>query len=242
MSRAAGMLYEVLDELRADPGGEIIDTVPRSVWLKALLAHGADWGDAGLRLEDLLRTPGNSRQFKEYLTRLIGYGAVDVSRVRECTAYRATAISGGVLSVDQAHTHRYPLPPSLSGQRGRRRLTLTLAWLSPVNPRHQAWRRADLWFAPPKDPLQVERRQADWRAARRGTLQHEVLEGDEAAVFVDGDNLEIQVNCRAEAGTLEEGVPYTLIITLEAAEEIGVPIYDEVRVRVHARIRVSQAM
>src|SRR4249920_3135237 len=88
-------------------------------------------------LERILRTAENSRQFKEYITRLLGYGAVDVERVPECTAYRATAISCGVLTKDKSHIHRFPLPPSLSGQHGRRRLTITLAWMTPVNPRHQ---------------------------------------------------------------------------------------------------------
>jgi hypothetical protein len=221
VSHAAALLYDVLDELRADAGGETIDTVPRSIWLKALLAHGANWGTAGPVFEGILRTVENSRQFKEYVTRLLGYGVVDVERVRECTAYRATAISGGVLTKDQSHIHRFPLPQSLSGQHGRRRLTATLAWMTPVNPRHQSWRRADLWFAPPKEPIRVDRQQADWRAVQRGTLQHEILEGEGAAVFVDGDNLEIHVSCRADAGELDEEVPYALVMTLEVAEEVG---------------------
>lgn len=242
VSRAAAALYDVLDELQRDPGGEIIEAIPRAVWLKAMLAHSADWGRAGPVLERLLRTPENSRQFSEYATRLLGYGSVNPQRVRECTAYRATAIGGGLIPKDQAHIHRYPLPPSLSGRRGRRRLTITLAWLTPVNPRHQAWRRADLWFAAPREPLRVDRTQADWQAVQRGTVQHEILEGDEAAVFVDGDNLEIQVSCRAGAGALEQDIPYALASTLEVAEEIGIPIYDEVRVRVHAaRVRVAPA-
>jgi len=249
-SRAAAILYDVLMELRDEPGGEIIEMVPLAVWLKALLAHGANWGRAGEVLESLLRTPENTRQFKEYVTRLLGYGAVDVERVKECTAYRATAISGGILTADQAHIHRYPLPPSLSGEHGYRKLTITLAWFTPVNPRHQGWRRADLWFHPdpqrlpkskdPFTPLRLKRREADARAAQRGTLQHEIFEGDRAAAFVDGDNLEIQVSCRADAGNLEDEIPYALVTTLEVAEEIGVPIYEEVRVRVHAaRVRVA---
>jgi hypothetical protein len=238
VSRGATLLHHVLDDLRGDPGGEIIDNVPQAVWLKALLAHGAAWGPGGSLLDGILRTPDNSRQFKEYLTRLLGYGSIDIRRVSECTAYRATAISGGSLTQDQSYVHRFPLPPSLSGQRGHRRLTVTLAWLTPVNPRHHGWRRADLWFAPPTDPLHVERQQADWRAVQRGTLQHEVLEGSEAGVFLDGANLEIPVSCRADAGTLEEAVPYALVITLEVAEEIGIPIYDEIRVRIHERVRV----
>ncbi len=240
-SRAAALLYETLEELRVEPGGWMIDAVPRAVWLKALIGHATDWSTAGAVLDSILRTERNSRQFKEYLTRLLGYGAIDVGRVRECTPYRATAISGGVLATDQSHIHRLPLPPSLSGLRGYRRVAITLAWLTPVNPRHQGWRRADLWFAPPQDPLRVSRQQADWRAVQRGTLQHEILEGDEAAVFIDGTNLEIQTSCRADAGALDEPVPYALVATLEVAEQIGVAIYDEIRVRVQQLIQVAQA-
>jgi hypothetical protein len=241
VSRAAALLYDVIDELNglSELGSDIIESIPRAVWLKALLAHGAHWGTAGTTLEGILRTPENSRQFKEYLTRLLGYGSIDVERVRECTAYRATALSCGVLTKDLSHIHRFPLPPSLSGQRGKRRLTVTLAWLTPVNPRHQNWRRADLWFAPPSDPLRIERQQADWRAVQRGTLQHEILAGEDAAVYVDGASLEVQVSCRADAGALEEHVPYALVITLEVAEEIGIPIYDEIRLRIQERVQVA---
>jgi hypothetical protein len=122
---------------------------------------------------------------------------------------------------------------------GRRRLTITLAWLTPVNPIHRAWRRADLWFTPPPTPLEVIRQEADGNAVQRGTVQHEVLEGDRATAFVDGDNLEILVNCRADAGALEDPVPYALATTLEVAADIGVPVYEEVRERVQARVRVA---
>ena len=80
----------------------------------------------------------------------------------------------------------------------------------------------------------MSRQQADWRAVQRGTLQHEILEGERAGVFVEDANLEIQVSCRAGAGTLEDEVPYALAITLEIAEELDVDIYDEVRTAIHA--------
>ena len=241
VSRAAAFLQEVLDDLRSGSGGEVIDGLPRAVWLKAMIAHGADWGGAGTKLEATLRNSSNSRQFKEYVTRLLGYGTVDADRVRECTAQRVTAISGGILGEDDSHIHAFPLPPSLNGLSIHKRLTITLAWLSPVNPRHQAWRKAHLWFDPPKDKLKVVRLQADHRAVRRGTLQHEILEGRAPAAFNQGNALEIQVNCRAEAGTLEERVPYALVTTLEVAEHLlfDIDIYDEVRTAVQAaRLRV----
>ena len=73
-----------------------------------------------------------------------------------------------------------------------------------------------------------------WRAVQRGTLQHELLEGERAGVFVEDACLEIQVSCKAGAGTLEDKVPYALAMTLEVAEELDVDIYDEVRAAVHA--------
>ena len=234
VSRACGFLYDELDRLRRDPGGELIDHVPRSVWIKALIAHGAEWGDAGSILTGILKNQDNSRQFREYITRLIGYGAVDVSRVAECTSSRVTAFSGGTLEMDESHIHRFPLPPSLSRWGGKRRLIITLAWLSPVNPRHQVWRRAALSFESSGDPLQVKRKQADSRAATRGTLQHEILEGKRADEFADNAKIEIKVNCRAGAGAFAEEIPYALAVTLEVAEPLNADIYAEVRTAIHA--------
>lgn len=239
VSRSAAFLQEVLDDLRGSPDGEVIDDVPRAVWLKAMIAHGADWGEAGRTLTQLLRNPSNSRKFKEYVARLLGYGTVDVGRVSECTEWRVTAISGGELGEDESHIHAFPLPPSLNGLSIDKRLTITLAWLSPINPRHQAWRRAQLWFDPPVKELRVKRGRADSRAVRRGTLQHEILEGRAAASFNQGDALEIRVSCRADAGTLEERVPYALVTTLEVKEDLMLDIYGEVRTAVQAaRLRV----
>jgi hypothetical protein len=238
-SRLGSELYDVLEELRAEDGGEAIDSLPRSVWLKALLVHGASWGEAGQLCDAILRTPQNSRQFKEYITRLLGYGAIDPSRVRECARHRVTVLGGGLLQADQAHIHRIPLPPALSGQRVWRRLTVTLAWLTPIHAAHQAWRRADLWFNPAADTLRVQRREADWHAVQRGTVQHEIFEGESALAFVDGTHVEVHVNCRRDAGDVEDSVPYALVTTLEIDEQTGIDIYSEIRTRVQAaRVRI----
>lgn len=237
-SRAASQLFDILQELRATPGGATIDEIPPAVWLKTLLVHSASWGSGGEILDGLLRTPQNTQKFREYVTRLLGYGVADPARVKECTPFRVTALGGGTLRPEMAHVHRFPLPPSLSGKRLWRRVTVTLSWLTPVNPMHQSWRRAELWFEPPVDVLKLNRMEADAKAVQRGTVQHEVLEGDKAAAFVDGDNLEVYVNCRATAGILEDSVPYALATTVEVAQEIGVDVYDEVRVRLAARVQV----
>jgi hypothetical protein len=56
---------------------------------------------------------------------------------------------------------------------------------------------------------------------------------------VDGENLEIKVSCRADAGAFEDPIPYALATTLEVAPAIGVTVYEEVRERVQARVRVT---
>ena len=149
-----------------------------ALWVKALLAHGASWGPSGDLLTELLKTSENSRQFKEYLTRLLGYGALNSERIVSCTELRVTALGGGSLQADQSHIHSYPLPPSLSGLRCSRRLIMSLAWFTPVNPTHHSWRRAHLWLSPPAKEIGTKRVEADWRAVQRGTLQHEVCEGN----------------------------------------------------------------
>jgi hypothetical protein len=148
-------------------------------------------------------------------------------------------IGAGALSEDLADVYAIPLPPSLSGEQIWRRLTVTLAWASPINPQHRAYRRAHLWFDVPKEVLAVERANGQWQAVRRGTLQHEVLEGERIVAFADGDVLNIRVNCRADAGELEEEVPYALAVTLEAAPMVDVSIYDEVEARIRPRVAVA---
>jgi len=249
-SRAAALLYEVLEELREGPGGSILDSVPPSIVIKALLAHSAEWGNAQDVLRSTLMTDERRRSFSEYVSRILGYGGIRADWVMSCTPYRVTAIGCGVLSADAGQFHEVPLPPSLSGKRGKRRLTATLAWMTPVNPRHQHWRRAQLWFHPDPDrpadergaytPLNLRRTQADRQAAQRGTLQHEVYDGEAAAAYVDGSSIKIQVSCRADAGKLDDEVPYAVALTLEVADQLGIPIYDEVQVRVQAaRVRIS---
>jgi hypothetical protein len=138
------------------------------------------------------------------------------------------------------------LPDSISGKKEWHRLIVTLSWFTSINPNHQAYRRAHLWFNPYgknredkncQSLLDLARHDADWHATRRGTVQHEIFEGTRATAFEEGAEALIQVNCRAGAGKLTEEVPYALAVTLEVAPEISLPIYEEIRSRIRPRIR-----
>ncbi|MCK4659372.1 MAG: hypothetical protein KAV82_07610 [Phycisphaerae bacterium] len=136
-----------------------------------------------------------------------------------------------------AHVYELPLPPSLSGRPGLRRLVATLAWLTPVNPRHKDYRQAYLWYRLPEDILAVARASLDTDATSRGTVQHRILEGERATAFSDGDTMPITVSCKAYAGHLTEPVPYALAVTLEVADPID--IYTEVHDRIRPVIEID---
>jgi len=238
-SRAAAQTYEVVEILRQQ-SANALPTNHDAVLLKALIAHGASWGTLADTL--LAKRPELTEhvQKKDLVVRWLGYGPVDIGRSLECAAERATLIGTGELGVDKAQIFSVPLPPSLAGKLAWRRLTITLAWLSPVNPSHLTYRRAKLWVTPPQGELLVKRVNSVYdKAAQRGTLQHEILEGESAVAFVDGARFECKVNCAADAGELAGTVPFALCVTLEVAPGVGVPIYEEIRSRISPPIQIQ---
>jgi hypothetical protein len=240
-TRSAAKLCAAIEQLSAQPNGDTLDDEFISVLLKTLLVHSARWGQPREILEEVLRNGADLRRFKKQVSRFLGYGAADVNRMLACTETRATIIGCGMIQVDDAHQFSVPLPPSLSAQKVFRRLTTTLAWFSPINPRHRNYRVAALWLEPPKDELRVQRINCDHHSVQKGTVQHEVLEGEAATAFTDGDRLHFRINCRADAGQLSEPVRYGLAVSLEVADGISIPIYDEVRVRLLSPVSISPA-
>ena len=237
-SRAAHFLYNVIENLREGSSGNIPQEYD-AVLLKTLLVHGASWDDVYSPYQSVLRNSDNGRTFRDYVGRFIGYGTAEISRAMVCTDQRVTLLGVGALSDGESDEFTLPLPPSLSSKTHKRRLTITMAWLTPVNARRQSYRVAHLWFNPNEQKSEIVkgRKDADYRAVQRGTVQHEILEGHRATPFQDGDNIVIKVNCRADAGEIMEPIRYGLAATLEIAEGIDLPIYQEVRDRIEVRVR-----
>lgn len=236
-SRWATFLLDTVDQLRTQHGADLQSEYD-VVLLKTLLVHGADWSDAGTLYRSILLNSQNSRTFSEYVGRFLGYGSANMSRVMVCSDQRVTVLGVGKLADGEGHGYLFPLPPSLSAVTTCRRLTITLAWLTPVNCAQQNYRIAHLWFDP-KNGLAPDRICADHAAVQRGTVQHEVLESEKAMDFQDGERISIKVNCRADAGEIPEPIRYGLAVTLEVAEGINIPIYQEVRDRLRIRVPIS---
>lgn len=245
-SRAAVQAYDMLEMLRAeadDAPGAMYD----AVLLKALLIHGAQWGDWPERLlaehpeiQAIAHGVARHTAQKDLVTRWLGYGPVDVERAITCASERATLLGVGELGADEVFVFSAPLPPTLAGKIAWRRLTVTLAWMTPINCSHQGYRRAKLWMTPPQEQLRIKRANSVHdKAALRGSVQHEILEGQDAVAFVDGNRFECKVNCAADAGDLPGKVRFAVCVSLEVAAGSGIPVYQEVRDRIRPPIIIQ---
>jgi len=226
----AGRLIDEFAALRTTHG----DAAPAQdfdvVLVKAALVHSARWRTARSLVDDTQQELGRRRRYRGAVARIAGYGRADPRRVLVCDEHRVTVLAAGAITSDEAHIYRLPLPPSLNASTEQRRVAMTLAWLTPINPYHRFYRRAALTLEPlDYKALLGERSDSDQHDARRGTVQHEVLEGHNAVPYAPGSALEFAVSCRADAGTLDESVPYAVIVTLEVPQGVAVSIYEEIR-------------
>lgn len=212
-----------------------VDPMYYSVVVKALLVHRASWDeDVASRLRDLY--PGHYVARDDNVARVIGYGVPRVDEALTCTSERATLIGYGRIENKQIATCRLPLPASLERVEEPRALTVTLAWFSPVNVRHLAYRRARLEvkgdFERELGTARTKLQPSD-KSIPRGTLFHQRYEGDQAIAFVGDGELALQVVCKEQAGRLDEAVRYGLAVTIEAGD--GIPVYQEIRDRLAIR-------
>ena len=233
-TRYASFLYGLIGQLRSQQGANLSPDYD-AVLIKALLVHGTDWSEIKPAYEAALRDERNNTAFREYIARFVGYGPANVPKVMACTDQRVTVVGVGSLNNGEAELFQLPLPPSLSAVTKKRRLKISLAWLTPVSNTRQNYRIAQLWFNP-KNQLTPDRSDAGHDAVQRGTVQHEVLKGHKAVDYQDGDAMEIKVNCRADAAETTPPIRYALAVTLEIPESVNISIYQEVQQRLRVRV------
>lgn len=230
--------HQIFDALSDPDNGNLLDDVDPAFYaviVKALLVHRAKWGPLGELFEQTWSPQGGGGAYavrRDLIARLLGYGRPATDEAMVCASNRATMIGFGEIPADEnAALYRIPLPPSLASVKEPRALTISLAWFSPVNIRHQAYRRAKLEVKPEKehDRFGVKRvaGQPSDKAIPRGSLFHVRFEGERAVAFVDGNTLALRVFCREQGGALDQSIRYGLAVTVEAGQ--AVPVYNEIR-------------
>ncbi|MDZ4143115.1 MAG: S8 family peptidase [Burkholderiales bacterium] len=237
-TRWAAQAFDVLAALRAgNPDG--LPSRYDAVMIKALLAHVASLGNIEGQVLAARPDVEHWHAQRRLVSRYAGYGVADVERALTCTEQRATMLGVGELRNEKAWEFRVPIPETLNATLVKRRLTVTLSWFSPSNPRHSKYRAARLWVDLPEDPLRLVRSEGEARQLQLGTLQHEIFEGEGAVPVVSGQSLRVRVNCLADAGRLDSPVEFALCVSLEVAEGVALPIYEQVRARITPRVAVE---
>lgn len=146
----------------------------------------------------------------------------------------------GSLKPEDAHVYNLPLPFDFSTRLVKRRLTVTLSYFSPISPTKQRYRASQIWFEIEQPHVLFPNRQnTDWNSVRRGTLQHEIFSGEHAVVWDTEECLKIKVNCKKDAETCKDAVPYGLFVTFEVAHGVDVDIYTSVVNRIRQMVPVS---
>ena len=235
VTRFASDVLDRLELLQADRGDDALPDESLTVLTKALVVHAASWGEPttweiGAGIAGAARRGG--------LSRLLGYGRVSPAWLFTDAAHRATLVATDVLGADEQAFFEIPLPDGLRASTHWRRLRLTLAWFSPINARHQAYRRARLALEIPRtsrELLEVDRAEVHRDTVVRGTVQHELLDGTDAPLFGDGDRFGASVTARAGAGGLEDDIRFGLVATLETSIEADIAVREQMRQRVRVR-------
>ena len=114
-------------------------------------------------------------------------------------------------------------------------LVITLSWLTLIKPAEHFYQDALLDFRAENEngyPIGVQRvpsSQPPFDTSRRGTVVHEIFEGQDAVPIGDDDVLRIRVECRTQGANALPQIPYAIIITFEVAETLKSDIYSEIQ-------------
>jgi len=241
VTREASRIFDLL-EAGADDRADIPfpDALFHPVLAKALLVHASSWGETANDLRQVLNL--DPQRARRELTALLGYGKLDIDRLGTAATNRATLIAGDLIGREQRHTYTVPLPISLRSKAEWHRFTVTLAYMAPTVGRLTRYRGARVFFEKLDDGATGGSRiEVDHNAVRRGSVQHEIIDGTRAMVFADDGSLSIHVECMDDAQRLKAGVTirYGLVVSVEASVVTSTTIHDEIRLRLRAQARAQ---
>lgn len=263
-SRTAILIYENLLQLDNEQNWNDIMTDDKiSVILKALIVHSASWPmDIYDLFENLLKSNRN-KQFREYFTRFYGYGITQPERILSCDNNRVSIVGADTIKSGQTHIYEIPIPNELSSEnRIHKKITMTLAWLTPCNCESQKYRGIRMWFDNKvinnnnnddednsskksfpfiEESLKLNKKDVDLITSKRGTVQHIVFEGDRACTFPTDSKMRINVNCKNDAfpDSSEIEVPYSIVVSVEVAGGIDIPIYNLIKEKIYFPVKVK---
>jgi hypothetical protein len=246
ISHEAGRCYDTILDI-FENAAEDVPLDYMALMIKAMLVHGAEWGVLTEKYAEVLGLHNKAGKISHQdcsreLHRYFGYGKPDINRAIECARNRIALIGYGELKNGEALTYNLPLPFNFSSSKICRRLTATLAYFSPTIPSRQKYRAAQCWYniETGKPKFLDARMDADWQAAVRGSLQHEIFENDEIVVWDENESIQIKVNCRGDADAEFSGViQYALMVSFEIKSGIDVDVYTRIAEKIHPKVSAN---
>lgn len=210
------------------------------LYAKALLVHHSRVNPATYgRLETLFQNGQSSAALKRDIARFLTFGCIPRDFQPGCTHQHAVMLGHGFIGRDQGHLFRIPLPQTLGGNIGYRSMTVTVAWFTPVNASHQLYRMAKLVARLPHvagmDGSNTN--QPDDHSRGKGTVFHARFDGTSNVPVANGASAEIVVDCLAQAGELDETIPYAIAVSFEVGVGSGIDIYADVRARLAVQVQ-----
>lgn len=233
------LMEELIASGRVEDGDPVL-----SLYAKALLVHHAKLhGGTFSTLKTVVQSGQGDAALKRDIARFTGFGATDHGLNPGCEQHRAILVGHGALGADKAHKYVIPAPEDLSGVRGWRAITVTVAWFTPINPRNQVYRMAKLEVKLPNclgasgDHLA----QVDPHSRGKGTVFHTRIEGDAIAAIPQGQSFHFDIECFPQAGPLDELIPYAVAVSVEVGADLGIDVYSRIAQRLQVQVRGGEA-
>jgi hypothetical protein len=239
ISHEASRCYDALIDVFSEDT-QSLPTNHLALLIKAMLIHGAEWGDLKDTISQALSLT-NRNEYSDTVHRFIGYGKPNIEKAIECAKKRVTLIGYGELNDGEAHIYKLPLPFDFNTQRISRRLTATLTYFTPIVASRQMYRAAQVWYTIEngKEHLVDKRIDSSDKAVTRGSVQHEIFENDEVVVWGEDDFIQLKVNCRKVADDqLAVEIPYALMVSFEIKSDIDIDVYTKVADRIAPKVTI----
>ncbi|RWZ59629.1 S8 family peptidase [Labedella populi] len=219
---------KLVDELERIAPGTLFSRRERALATKALIAHSAV-------------APGQDYADHTASRATTGNGVLARDLTAGCAENEATLLFLGAVPPGHSQELLLPLPDGLS-QLGAKRVSATLAWLSPVNWRHRQYRQASLSFSKPGGGI-PDLKAGQYRShaeVTRGATTLQRLDWEVRSSFAVGygDDLALTVKCFGQAGVQDPGLlEFAVAITLWVDDSLGVDVYSQVAEQITVRTR-----
>ena len=196
------------------------------------------------------------RQAQEEVARYYGHGYLNPGLMLEAPLNGATLVGLGRVQKDGGTVFNLPLPSSLSGDKVKRSMLVTLAWFSPVEPTRARYRLAALEaVAADGDMQEDEKKDDEWGLGMKSAPPTEALisrgtvwsrrfvhRRQKVSGYSDDATLPIRIQCRdASGGGLDPDVQihFAMVVTLQLETPVLYDILEEIRDRLLIRVQAQ---